>query len=157
MLVCGQRVWRLPHPLDSCTHALVTLWDPEADPQRVRAHGAEGSGPTLVEAPFLLYTLNELLSRTAVLVQPLWCAEPESCPDVVDVPLPLPSAQPAAGAGAGVQGAGGGREGEGGAGGKGEEGAAANAAAGAVVGELGGGQRPDGSVCVAGAPARCPI
>lgn len=44
----------------------------------------------LVESSFLLYTLNELLSRTAVLVQPLDCTEPGWSPDVVDVPLPLP-------------------------------------------------------------------
>ncbi|GLI62242.1 hypothetical protein VaNZ11_004837 [Volvox africanus] len=90
VFVCGQRVWRLPHPLDRCTHALLTPWDEDTEPGKGgKSHGTEGQ-MMLVESSFLLYTLNELLSRTAVLVQPLDCTEPEWCPDVVDVPLPLP-------------------------------------------------------------------
>ncbi|GIM16671.1 hypothetical protein Vretimale_19263 [Volvox reticuliferus] len=93
VFVCGQRVWRLPHPLDRCTHALLTPWDEDTEPGKSgRSHGTEGQ-MMLVESSFLLYTLNELLSRTAVLVQPLDCTEPEWCPDVVDVPLPLPAAE----------------------------------------------------------------
>ncbi|GLC36568.1 hypothetical protein PLESTM_000461100 [Pleodorina starrii] len=90
VFVCGQRVWRLPHPVDRCTHALLTPWDEDAESGKGgRAHGTEGQ-MMLVESSFLLYTLNELLSRTAVLVQPLDCTEPGWSPDVVDVPLPLP-------------------------------------------------------------------
>ncbi|GIL62622.1 hypothetical protein Vafri_16817 [Volvox africanus] len=96
VFVCGQRVWRLPHPLDRCTHALLTPWDEDTEPGKGgKSHGTEGQ-MMLVESSFLLYTLNELLSRTAVLVQPLDCTEPEWCPDVVDVPLPLPVAESAA-------------------------------------------------------------
>ena len=34
VLVCGQRLWRLPPQLLSCTHCLIWPWDTEA----VRAH-----------------------------------------------------------------------------------------------------------------------
>lgn len=67
--VCGQRLLRLPHPLGRATHALLSPWEQDPDVGRARAHGSEGQA-TLVEAPLLLYTLNELLGRTAVLVQP---------------------------------------------------------------------------------------
>ncbi|KAG2449449.1 hypothetical protein HYH02_005596 [Chlamydomonas schloesseri] len=109
VFVCGQRVWRLPHPLDRCTHALLTAWEEEGAEgshgaggggSRARAHGSDG-GATLVEAPFLLYTLNEMLSRTAVLVQPLEVPHPDAAPEVVEVPLPLPAAALAKAAAAG--------------------------------------------------------
>ncbi|EFJ51519.1 hypothetical protein VOLCADRAFT_103430 [Volvox carteri f. nagariensis] len=100
VFVCGQRVWRLPHPLDRCTHALCTPWDEDTEPGRGgKAHGTEGQ-MMVVESSFLLYTLNDLLSRTAVLVQPLDCTELGWCPDVVDVPLPLPPQPPLAAAAA---------------------------------------------------------
>ncbi|KAG2497046.1 hypothetical protein HYH03_005046 [Edaphochlamys debaryana] len=72
VFVCGQRLWRLPHPLDRCSHALLSPWDEDGDPGRVRPAGPD-SQCTLVEASFLLYTLNALLARTAVMVQPLDC------------------------------------------------------------------------------------
>lgn len=46
-----------------CSHALVWPWAPGA----VRAEGV----PALQEGAFLLAHLNEALSRTALLVQPL--------------------------------------------------------------------------------------
>lgn len=52
VFVCGQRVWRLPHPLDRCTHALLTAWEEEGaegthgagggSSSRARAHGSDG-------------------------------------------------------------------------------------------------------------------
>ncbi|KXZ46985.1 hypothetical protein GPECTOR_39g479 [Gonium pectorale] len=90
VFVCGQRVWRLPHPLDRCSHALLTPWDEDVETSRAaRLNSSEGQ-TTLVESAFLLHTLNDLLCRTAVLVQPLEAHNPDACPDVVDVPLPLP-------------------------------------------------------------------
>ena len=47
--------------------------------------------PVVVEAAFLLYTLNEYLARTACLVQPLIippAADPADLP-TLDIPLPL--------------------------------------------------------------------
>lgn len=58
MLVAGQRFWRLPPQLDSCTHALVWRWS---------SYGA----PLTVEADSLLWSLNELLRDSALLIQPL--------------------------------------------------------------------------------------
>lgn len=58
VLVAGQRFWRLPAQLDSCTHALVWRW------------GVSGA-PLTVEADCLLWTLNELLRDSAILIQPL--------------------------------------------------------------------------------------
>lgn len=52
--------------------------------------------PIVVEAGFLLFTLNEYLSRTALLVQPLHFPdrEPDDCNlDFVDIPLPLPAGE----------------------------------------------------------------
>lgn len=52
----------------------------------------------MVEAGFLLFTLNEYLSRTALLVQPLHFPErePDDCNlDFVDIPLPLPDGEEA--------------------------------------------------------------
>ena len=63
VFVCGQRVWRLPPQLVGCSHALIWPWNTDA----VRAQ----SVPVLVDATFLLYTLNEYLGRTALMVQPL--------------------------------------------------------------------------------------
>ena len=50
-----------------------------------------------MDASFLLFTLNEYLSRTALLVQPLHCAPSGEADDsaelqFVDIPLPLPVA-----------------------------------------------------------------
>lgn len=47
----------------------------------------------VVEASFLLFSLNEYLSRTALLVQPLHLPpdSDEKNLDFVDIPLPLPS------------------------------------------------------------------
>ena len=46
-----------------------------------------------VEAGFLLHTLNDALSRTALLVQPLALPPGEDYDDVpaLDIPLPLPA------------------------------------------------------------------
>ena len=46
-----------------------------------------------VEAGFLLHTLNDALSRTALLVQPLALPPGEGFDDVpaLDIPLPLPA------------------------------------------------------------------
>jgi hypothetical protein len=55
--------------------------------------------PVLVETTFLLFTLNEYLSRTAVMVQPLDLppqAESIWDLDVIDVALPLSSSHCAA-------------------------------------------------------------
>ena len=58
----------------------------------------------VLEAAFLLYTLNEYLSHTAVLVQPLqagplW-AEGSPLYSAVDIPLPLSPSMPASTTGA---------------------------------------------------------
>lgn len=95
VFVCGQRVWRLPPELETCTHALLWPWDGHV---RVGAAATAGDGsPQLVEMSFLLYTLNDMLVKTAVMVQPLTfdleaddTLGPAPCPlAVVDVPLPL--------------------------------------------------------------------
>eukprot|EP00775_Hariotina_reticulata_P005967 gene5967-6206_t len=94
VFVAGQRVWRLPHQLEGCTHALLWGWKVGA------ASGAAAEPqPLLVEGTTLLCTLNELLCRTAVMVQPLvylqqlpdTAALASASPMVafVDVPLPL--------------------------------------------------------------------
>lgn len=48
----------------------------------------------VVEASFLLFSLNEYLSRTALLVQPLHLPPDTEDKDLVfvDIPLPLPAA-----------------------------------------------------------------
>jgi hypothetical protein len=48
--------------------------------------------PVVVEASFLLFSLNEYLSRTALLVQPLHLPPDSDEKDLtfVDIPLPLP-------------------------------------------------------------------
>ncbi|KAK9836344.1 hypothetical protein WJX81_007135 [Elliptochloris bilobata] len=83
VLVAGQRLWRLPPQLAACTHALLWPWDLDA----LRAQEA----PVPVEAGFLLYTLNDVLSRTALLVQPLTLAPGDDFSDVpcLDIALPL--------------------------------------------------------------------
>ena len=50
--------------------------------------------PVAVDSSFLLFTLNEYLSRTALLVQPLHLAPDMDDKDLqfVDIPLPLPIA-----------------------------------------------------------------
>lgn len=70
VLVAGQRFWRLPAQLDSCTHALVWRWS---------AHGA----PLMVEADSLLWTLNELLRDSALLIQPLCLPDAAVSPPLV--------------------------------------------------------------------------
>ncbi|KAK9917406.1 hypothetical protein WJX75_004000 [Coccomyxa subellipsoidea] len=84
VFVCGQRLWRLPPQLLQCTHALLWPWNMDA----VRAHEV----PVVVEASFLLFSLNEYLSRTALLVQPLHLPPDSDEKDLtfVDIPLPLP-------------------------------------------------------------------
>ena len=82
VLVCGQRLWRLPPQLASCTHALVWPWDLES----VRAQ----TSPVLLEGAFLLFTLNEYLSRTAIMVQPLNLAEGAEMSNLDAVHIPLP-------------------------------------------------------------------
>ncbi len=49
----------------------------------------------MVEASFLLFSLNEYLSRTALLVQPLHLPPDSDEKDLcfVDIPLPLPPTQ----------------------------------------------------------------
>lgn len=84
VLVCGQRLWRLPPQLASCTHALVWPWDLES----VRAQ----TSPVLLEGAFLLFSLNEYLSRTAVMVQPLNLAEGAEMSNLRAVQIPLPPA-----------------------------------------------------------------
>ena len=61
----------------------VWPWDLEA----VRAQ----TSPVMLESAFLLFTLNEYLSRTAIMVQPLDLPQGSDLPslDVVQVPLPL--------------------------------------------------------------------
>eukprot|EP00191_Tetraselmis_sp_GSL018_P022956 CAMPEP_0177627496 /NCGR_PEP_ID=MMETSP0419_2-20121207/31236_1 /TAXON_ID=582737 /ORGANISM="Tetraselmis sp., Strain GSL018" /LENGTH=791 /DNA_ID=CAMNT_0019128657 /DNA_START=65 /DNA_END=2441 /DNA_ORIENTATION=+ len=67
VFVCGQRVWRLPAELGDSSHALLWPWDAsEARAPEV---------PVLVDAVFLLATINDLLTRTPVLVQPLRAEE----------------------------------------------------------------------------------
>lgn len=82
VLVCGQRLWRLPPQLASCTHVLVWPWDLEA----VRAQ----SSPVMLDSAFLLFTLNEYLSRTAIMVQPLNLAEGTEVSGLRAVQIPLP-------------------------------------------------------------------
>ena len=84
VLVCGQRLWRLPPQLASCTHALVWPWDLES----VRAQ----TSPVLLEGAFLLFSLNEYLSRTAIMVQPLNLAEGAEMSNLRAVQIPLPPA-----------------------------------------------------------------
>ena len=56
----------------------------------------------VLEGQFLLYTLNEYLAHTALLVQPLCLPadRDDAAPlyDAVDVPLPLPASQTVTGA-----------------------------------------------------------
>ena len=82
VLVCGQRLWRLPPHLASCTHALVWPWDLES----VRAQ----SSPVLLDAAFLLFSLNEYLSRTAIMVQPMNLPEGTEVGGLTGVQIPLP-------------------------------------------------------------------
>ena len=82
VLVCGQRLWRLPPQLASCSHALVWPWDLEA----VRAQ----STPIMLESAFLLFSLNEYLSRTAIMVQPLNLAPSTEVTGLSAVQIPLP-------------------------------------------------------------------
>lgn len=84
VLVCGQRLWRLPPQLASCSHALVWPWDLES----VRAQ----TSPVLLEGAFLLFSLNEYLSRTAIMVQPLDLAEGAEMSNLRAVQIPLPPA-----------------------------------------------------------------
>lgn len=48
-------------------------WEPDTEPARASKGIASDGCVTLVEASFLLYALNELLTRTAVMLQPLTC------------------------------------------------------------------------------------
>ncbi len=82
VLVCGQRLWRLPPHLASCTHVLVWPWDLES----VRAQ----TSPVMLESAFLLFSLNEYLSRTAVMVQPLNLPEGSDVATLSAVQIPLP-------------------------------------------------------------------
>lgn len=110
VLLCGQRLWRLPAQLERCTHALVWPWDVDQLGSGGNSGGGGGQDASqrvqLVESAFLLGALNDLLTRTAVMVQPLSVA---GVPDaasiaevlqVVDVPLPLPPPLPTAAAAA---------------------------------------------------------
>jgi hypothetical protein len=72
---------------------------PKQATRRRRAGGGSasaelGAGAQLVGSAFLLHTLNEVLCRTAVMVQPLQLAQGQDGSDprlqVVEVPLPLP-------------------------------------------------------------------
>jgi len=73
-----------------CTHAYIWPWDCQAVKEKMCA-------PLLVESRFLLYTLNEMLTRTGVLIQPLYIGNSNSKgkssvllePEMIDVPLPL--------------------------------------------------------------------
>lgn len=100
----GQRVCRLPTHLEGCTHALMWPWEPDTEPARASKGIASDGCVTLVEASFLLYALNELLTRTAVMLQPLTCIHGDGGGSsgaggggggedvgllVVDIPLPL--------------------------------------------------------------------
>ncbi|MEW5317390.1 MAG: hypothetical protein WDW38_008689 [Sanguina aurantia] len=73
VFTAGQRVCRLPTHLEGCTHALMWPWEPDTEPARASKGIASDGCVTLVEASFLLYALNELLTRTAVMLQPLTC------------------------------------------------------------------------------------
>lgn len=79
VMPAGQRLWRLPPPLQDATHALVWPWSPVA----VRAEAV----PLLLPAAFLLLQLNEALTQSALLIQPLHLHNEELC--TVDVPLPM--------------------------------------------------------------------
>ncbi len=68
-----------------CTHALVWPWAPGA----VRAEVV----PALTDGTFLLPTINEALSRTALLVQPLHLPSGVSCV-FADASLLLGAAEP---------------------------------------------------------------
>lgn len=76
VFTAGQRVCRLPTHLEGCTHALMWPWEPDTEPARASKGIASDGCVTLVEASFLLYALNELLTRTAV--RRLWCCQTAS-------------------------------------------------------------------------------
>jgi len=91
VFIRGQRVWRLPPQLEAATHALLWPWDPTQARTPVT--------PVMVSAVFLLVSLNEYLTRTALLVQPLDANIPPGellggihgwQLDMVYIPLPLP-------------------------------------------------------------------
>ncbi|KAI3436454.1 hypothetical protein D9Q98_005871 [Chlorella vulgaris] len=63
VLAAGQQLRRLPSQLHGATHVLLWPWDAAA----VRVQNP----PVVVEAPFLLHSLNEYLQRSALLVPPL--------------------------------------------------------------------------------------
>ena len=68
VLVCGQRLWRLPPQLLGCTHCLIWPWDTEA----VRAH----------VSPYTTVQLRHLLCRytgLAPLHGPLQAAQRIEC------------------------------------------------------------------------------
>jgi len=72
-----------------CTYAYIWPWDCQAVKEKMCA-------PLLVESRFLLYTLNEMLTRTGVLIQPLYIGTSRkddsselAQPEMIDVPLPL--------------------------------------------------------------------
>ncbi|KAI8462738.1 MAG: FAM91 N-terminus-domain-containing protein [Monoraphidium minutum] len=88
VLTAGQRLCRLPAQLEHCSHALLWSWDPEPRP------GLEGQ-PVLAEGAFLLASLNDMLTRSAVVAQPLLFSTP-----VTAWPAPAAAARPAAGGGA---------------------------------------------------------
>ncbi|PSC69009.1 puromycin-sensitive aminopeptidase isoform X1 [Micractinium conductrix] len=93
VLAAGQQLRRLPGELllaaGGATHAL--LWPFDAGAVRAQAL------PVLVERPFLLFTLNEYLARTALLVQPVRLTGGAAASQLsdtpalptIDVPLPL--------------------------------------------------------------------
>ena len=62
VLVAGQRLWKLPPALANCQSVLVWPW--------TRTSAADRA-PIVVESDFLLWTLNDLLRTSALLVQPL--------------------------------------------------------------------------------------
>lgn len=83
IIPAGTRLSRLPALLHGSVTALVWPWDAAA----VRASPAQ---PLNIKSNALLHALNHLLTKTALLVQPIDLTFTEAAPAVVSVPLPLP-------------------------------------------------------------------
>ncbi|CAD7697174.1 unnamed protein product [Ostreobium quekettii] len=83
----GQRLHKLPGPAASCRSAFVRPW------------GAPPDSALLVSQPFLIFYLNEMLRKGAVVLQPLLACERERAQaleggklddlGLVDIPLPF--------------------------------------------------------------------
>jgi len=94
VFAAGQRLVRLPPELEGSTHALIWPWDPTV--------AKSSDTPIVVSSLLLLMSINDYLTRTALLVQPLRTRVPEDAEvggihgwqlDMIHVPLPLPCSQ----------------------------------------------------------------